>query len=124
MKKILLTLALIVGISASAQTITDKKGNVFDISKIEKGSFVDYHITVQGIFVTKTLSVDFTPVVRITKKSVLRYNGNSYKKRGIGLDLMLRMFKDNGFKLTERNRWQEIVGQYLQTHIQVTFVKQ
>ena len=124
MKKLLLLLTLLYTMAGTAQTITDKHGNVFDIESIEKGSFVDYHIIVQGIFVTKILSVDFTPVAKITKKSVLRYNGQSYKKRGIGLDLMLRMFKDSGFELTERNRWQEIVGQYLQTHIQVTFVKQ
>ena len=44
MRKLLFIAIAVLGTSfAFGQTITDKHGNVFDISKIEQGSFVDYH---------------------------------------------------------------------------------
>ena len=69
MRKLLLVAIMLYTAAGAAQTITDKHGDVFDIRDVESGTYVEYVVTIQGIFIWKEIVVDFERATKITKKS-------------------------------------------------------
>ena len=100
MKRITLSiLALIVSFGINGQTITNKKGEVFDIRKIDSGSVVEYDFYQQGIVVGRTLSVDGVKVFnfRNWKKLNILINGEKQNvTKRIG-PLLIKFFSQQGF---------------------------
>ena len=98
MRKLLLLLLFVSG-TTFAQTITNKKGQVFDIASVESGDIVEYNFWQQGVFVDRSLSVNGVDVFKFknVKKLKVLINGKEYKAGRNVKNLMLLFFTKQGF---------------------------
>ena len=126
MKKLLLLAVVVLGMtSASAQVFKNiKTGQTVDIgADLNAGELVTYTVVQQGIFVTKTIDVDYEHLMTITKKVRLQVPGQDLKKKQITLSVVLKTFRNAGYEIESRQSYTRFVGQYVQNVTELNFIR-
>lgn len=94
-----------------SQTITNKKGDIFDIREIKSGSIVEYDFFQQGVIHGRTISVDGEKVFRFgpRRDCILLINGERHKlPKKVG-SLLIKFFSQQGFTLYDKSGGQKVI---------------
>ena len=106
-----LIILLFISFSSFGQTITNKKGDVFDIRNVSEDALIDYSSWVQGIFVGRIIEVDTRPVFNFKKwkKVIIKIDGKVMQPEKNMMPVVLEFFRFYGYKIVDRDSQSNII---------------
>ena len=101
----ILLILLFISFNSFGQTITNKKGEVFDVRNVSEDALIDYSSWSQGIFVGRYIEVDTRTVFSFKKwkKVIIKIDGKVMQPEKNMMPVVIEFFRFYGYKIVDRD---------------------